>query len=218
MSARDEVLQRIRTALGAEPTVEDVPRTYRQIGDYTPGDRALIDLLDERLTDYRAHIHRTSTDQLAAAVAEAITDGLAASSDTTARGPSRILVPRGLDTAWLDATDAEVLVDEDLDVDTLDACDGVVTAAAVAIAETGTIVLDGAPDQGRRAITLVPDLHVCVVDAGQIVETVPEGIARLDPTRPQTWMSGPSATSDIELDRVEGVHGPRTLHVVLITG
>lgn len=216
-SPRDEVLARIRTALGTAPTVEDVPRTYRQGGEHAPGDRALIDLLDERLTDYRAHVHRTTPDQVTEAVAQAIADGLA-SADSADRGPTRLVVPPGLNTSWLDATDAEVVIDDELDVDTLDDCDGVVTAAAVAIAETGTIVLDGRPDQGRRAITLVPDLHVCVVTADQIVETVPEGIARLDPTRPQTWISGPSATSDIELDRVEGVHGPRTLHVLLLTG
>lgn len=108
------------------------------------------------------------------------------------------------------------MTDDRLGAELLAVVDGVVTAAAVAVAETGTIVLDGAPDQGRRIITLLPDVHVCVLRADQVVAGLPDAVGRLDPRRPLTWISGPSATSDIELDRVEGVHGPRNLHVVIL--
>nr|BFE78314.1 hypothetical protein GCM10020093_009150 [Planobispora longispora] len=127
-----------------------------------------------------------------------------------------VVVPPGLPPAWL-PDGLDVLRDEGLGADRLSAVDGVVTAAAVAVAETGTIVLDGSADQGRRVITLLPDLHICVIRPEQVVATVPEALARLTPGRPLTWISGPSATSDIELDRVEGVHGPRNLHVVITT-
>lgn len=216
MNARDEILARIRAALASGTDAGgEVPRSYRTRGEATAGDADLIALLAERLTDYRAHVWRTTPPDLPRTVARALAHGYTATDDRTR---PRLVVPSALPQDWLATAAAEVIVDDRLDTAALDDCDGVVTAAAIAIAETGTIVLDGTDDQGRRAITLVPDLHVCVVHAQQVVATVPEGVAGLDPTRPLTWISGPSATSDIELDRVEGVHGPRTLEVVLVEG
>ncbi|MGW4109185.1 LutC/YkgG family protein, partial [Streptomyces sp. NPDC004976] len=135
-----------------------------------------------------------------------------------ARGASSVLVPPGLDEDWLASTEVTRVADRaESTPGELDRVDSVVTACALAVAETGTIVLDGSPDQGRRRITLVPDHHICVVRVpDQVVASVPQALERLDPARPLTWISGPSATSDIELDRVEGVHGPRTLEVVLV--
>jgi L-lactate dehydrogenase complex protein LldG len=210
------MLARIRSALADQPATDDPPRQYRQRGDYQAGHPALINRLDERLTDYHARVWRSSPEDVAGTVARALAGGLGAAGSDRER--PRVVVPADLPDGWLAETDADIVRDERLDTAALDACDGVITAAAVAVAETGTIVLDGTTGQGRRAITLVPDLHVCVVLADQVVATVPEAIARLEPTRPLTWISGPSATSDIELDRVEGVHGPRTLEVVLVAG
>jgi L-lactate dehydrogenase complex protein LldG len=133
------------------------------------------------------------------------------------RAAHRIVVPAGLPDAWLAGATAQRLVDEPtLSKADLDGADGVVTGCAVGIAETGTIVLDAGPGQGRRALTLLPDYHLCIVDATQIVGDVAEALERLDPRRPLTWISGPSATSDIELHRVEGVHGPRNLEVLIV--
>jgi len=146
-----------------------------------------------------------------------VATGLMVAAALTDRGARRVVVPAGLDLLALPAG-TEAVPDDGLTPPDLDGLDGVITGAAVAIAETGTIVLDGSPDQGRRAITLVPDYHLCIVHAAQVVELVPEAIDRLAPSavRPLTWISGPSATSDIELSRVEGVHGPRTLEVILV--
>ena len=206
--ARSEVLARIRSALGPDPQVPDVVRTYRRTGEHAPGSAVLLDLLEDRLVDYRAGVVRCTEAELPATLA-AVLDR---------RAPAgRLVVPPGLHQAWTAGRDV-VRDDGGTPVDVLDSVAGVVPGAAVAVAETGTIVLDAGPDQGRRALSLVPDLHVCVVRAEQVVQTVPEALPRLDPRRPQTWISGPSATSDIELNRVEGVHGPRTLEVVLVTG
>ncbi|MFC5800507.1 LutC/YkgG family protein [Streptomyces formicae] len=218
MSSRDTVLGRVRRALADVPRDErpgDVPvaRDYLRVhGERTPAQTA--DLLAENLADYRALVHRCSADRLAGLIAR-----LLAEHDS-----GSVLVPAGLPPEWLAAAEhAEGPVRiPDRAASTpheLDAVDSVVTGCAVAIAETGTIILDGGPAQGRRRITLVPDHHICVVRVpDQVVDSVPQGLERLDPARPLTWISGPSATSDIELDRVEGVHGPRTLEVILVEG
>ncbi|MEU0551749.1 LUD domain-containing protein [Micromonospora sp. NPDC005979] len=198
MTSRDLVLGRLRAALAGSPADPvPVPRHYRRTAD------ADLDQLAQRLTDYRAQVHRVPE----AAVADTIADILPAGGT--------VVVPPGLAPAWLPAT-VTALPDDGLDHARIGAADGVVTAAAVAVAQTGTVVLDGSPDQGRRVLSLLPDLHVCVVRADQVVATVPEALARLTPQRPLTWISGPSATSDIELIRVEGVHGPRRLHILLL--
>jgi len=204
VTPREEVLARIRAALGSDGAAgsEPPPAAYRTAGDLHG--EPLLDLLAERLAHYRAIVRRTSAAGLGAAIAASLAE----------RGARRVVVPEGLDLPPLSAVDT--VTDHGLSPQDLDALDGVITGASVAIAQTGTIVLDGSPDQGRRAITLVPDYHLCVVRADQVVELVPEAVARLDAKRPLTWISGPSATSDIELSRVEGVHGPRTLEVILV--
>jgi L-lactate dehydrogenase complex protein LldG len=190
--ARDEILGNVRAALaGTAPT----PRPTIPHGSM-PDD--VVALFAERVADYRAVVERCTKRQLPARLKAALPEG-------------RILVPAGLSVTVPDA-----VIDDGLTAAELDACAAVVTDAAVGIAETGTIVLDHGPGQGRRAITLVPDVHVCIVRAHQVVGDVPDAMPRLDPAKPLTWISGPSATSDIELDRVEGVHGPRSLHVLLV--
>lgn len=207
--ARTQILGRVREALGADALEVPVPRGYRVTGELATGSDAVVELLVDRLVDYRANVHRATPATVARTVAALIADAGA------------VVVPAGLDGAWQTGWSPEVLTDSresPLDVETLDSVGAVVTAARVACADTGTIILDGEPDQGRRAISLVPDVHVCIVRTDQVVELLPEAIRLLapHPTRPLTWISGPSATSDIELSRVEGVHGPRTLHVVLV--
>lgn len=208
MTARDDVLARIRTALGDEARPDqEIERRYRTAGTAPAGSAELVDLFEDRLVDYRATVRRTTAAGIAATVAAVLAEqGLAS---------PRVVVPAGLDPTWV-AAGATIVDDGTLSAAALDDLDAVVTACALAIAETGTIVLDAGPDQGRRAISLVPDLHLCVVRIGQIVESVCEAVRLLDPVRPLTWISGGSATSDIELQRVEGVHGPRTLVVLLV--
>jgi len=195
VSAREEILSRVRAATAGAASVPAPPPV--RAAD-PPSGAALLDLFAERVADYRAVVERCLPGELQARVGAAVEGRVA-------------VVPEGLELDVPGAT-----VDTGLTALELDAIDAVVTEAAVGVAETGTIVLDHGPGQGRRALTLVPDLHVCVVRADQVVPDVPDAVALLDPVRPQTWISGPSATSDIELDRVEGVHGPRSLHVILV--
>jgi L-lactate dehydrogenase complex protein LldG len=205
-TARDEVLARVRRALAQSPAAPGtVLRTYRTGSAHPPGSAELVELFTERVEDYRASVTRCADND--ASIGTAVRSVLFAEDART------VVTPAGLPD-WV-AHDGHVVDHAGLGALELDRIDAVVTGCAIAVADTGTIVLDGGPLSGRRAISLVPDLHVCVVRAEQIVGTVPEGLARLDPTRPRTVVSGPTATSDNEVARVEGVHGPRRLHVVI---
>ncbi len=212
-TARDAILQRVRGALSDVPPHETpgavrVPRDYLTT-DPTPREE-LVARFIERVEEYKAVVRRVTPSELPGAIVSAC----------AARRVRRLVIPADLPAGW--APDGvEWLRDRGLSNEQLDTSDGVLTACALGIAQTGTIVLDAGPGQGRRAITLVPDYHLCVIRADQIVGLVPEAVARLHdaaraPGRPITWISGPSATSDIELNRVEGVHGPRTLEVLVI--
>jgi L-lactate dehydrogenase complex protein LldG len=215
-AARAEVLRRIRDA-NARADVRDAPaveRAYRTSGEHPAGSSDVLDLFEHRLVDYKASVTRTAAGALRDAVVATLA-GLPANSSRGQRlDRGTVLLPPGLPEDW---APEGVRDSPDLTAADLDRMAAVVTACTVGCAETGTIVLDGSPDQGRRAITLVPDVHVCVVRADQVVHSVPDMLVRVDGTRPVTLVSGPSATSDIELDRVEGVHGPRTLAVILVT-
>lgn len=213
-AARNEILARVRRALHDVPRDERpqdvaVPRDYARAGELDV--EATVALFAERAGEYHADVRRVPAAHLDQAI-----DGACAR-----RGVRRLLVPADLPGAWRPAG-VEVVVDDGRDARGLGALDGVLTGCATAIALTGTIALDAGPGQGRRAATLVPDYHLCVVRSEQIVATVPEAIARLAPAavapgRPITLISGPSATSDIELVRVDGVHGPRTLDILIAT-
>ncbi len=202
--ARAVVFERIRAALRDRPPAVAIPRAYEQA---LPIGTDIAELFAERVSHYRATVHRTTAAGLPARIGSVL----------EAHGTTRLVAPAGIPDAWLIAARIERVGDDPpLSYRDLDLLDGAITGCAVAIAETGTIVLDGGSDQGRRVLSLLPDLHICVVMAGQVVGTVPEALSRLGPTRAQTWISGPSATSDIELERVEGVHGPRRLEVILV--
>ena len=207
-SSREAMLGRIRASLAGGAVAAEIPRAYRRTGELERP--ALVERLCERISDYRAEVSRVATAELPRAIAKAF----------ESRGAVRIGIPAGLPEAWR-PDGLELIEASGLSPAELDLLDGVLTGCTVAIAETGTIVLTAGPAEGARALTLVPDLHVCVVDEAQVVELVPEAMTALAELvhrdrRPITFVSGPSATSDIELNRVEGVHGPRTL-VVLVT-
>jgi L-lactate dehydrogenase complex protein LldG len=212
VNGRAAVLGAIRSALSDVPRDETphdvaVVRDYRRRVEWNR--QELVERLADRLAEYKASVRRVSPAEIPAAIAEAC----------ERRGVLRLVVPAGAQDAWI-PDEVLALRDPGLSNEDLDRSNGVVTGCRVAIAETGTIVLDGGADQGRRALGLVPDYHLCVVRADQIVGTVPEAIEVLGndmrtAPRPLTFISGPSATSDIEFRRVEGVHGPRTLEVLL---
>ncbi|CAG7844027.1 Lactate utilization protein C [Pseudoclavibacter triregionum] len=215
MSAREDILARVRGATADVVSPMGSGESGTVTEEVSSGPAETLELFAENVADYRAQVLRVEPGGVADAIAGALRE----------HGCGSVVVPGGLDEAWVDAIGSVATVVPDslsLTSADLDSIDGVVTASAVGIATTGTIVLDHREDQGRRAITLVPDTHVCVIRADQVVHDVPESVRRLRPgagdTRPLTWISGPSATSDIELERVEGVHGPRTLVVVLVTG
>lgn len=212
-SARDEVLRRIRVAKGGTASAEAaragwnaVERKYQR--GSTRSCETVLALLEDRLRDYDAHVVRVSHAEVAASAAKMMAE----------RKVRRVVVPAGLKQEWL-PTGIEFVVDDGLTVAELDAVDGVMSGSTVAIAETGTVVLQSVAGQGRRAVTLVPDYHLCVVRVEDVVETVPEAFERLQATArlATTFVSGPSATADIEMTRIKGVHGPRFLDIILVT-
>ncbi len=206
--ARDAILSRIRDAIAGAALPAAEPPAYRTQDSRSRDE--IVTVFAERVAEYRATVHRVAEADVAARAASICAD----------QGAARLGVPAGLPAEWR-PPDVELVDDQDLTAAELDELDGAITGCAVAIAETGTFVLDGGAGQGRRALSLVPDLHVCVVRAEQVVGLVPEAIEHLEQAarqgRPLTFVSGPSATSDIELNRVEGVHGPRILHVLLVS-
>jgi L-lactate dehydrogenase complex protein LldG len=212
INSREEILRRVRTAIGGASTEEEVrtgwnavPRQYKREG--VRQHELVLELFEDRLRDYDATVVRCERGDVARSVAGMLSE----------RGKRRLVVPAGLASEWLPA-DFQFVVDEELTAIELDGFDGVLTGSSVAIAETGTVVLQNVAGQGRRAVTLVPDYHLCLVRVEDVMETVPEAMDRLRGTSSlaTTFVSGPSATADIEMTRIKGVHGPRYLDVILI--
>ena len=212
ISSREEILRRVRTATGGASTEEEVrtgwnavPRQYKRKG--LRQRELVLELFEDRLRDYDATVVRCESGDVARSVAGMLSE----------RGKRRLVVPAGLASEWL-PDDFQFVVDEGLTAIELDGFDGVLTGSSVAIAETGTVILQNVAGQGRRAVTLVPDYHLCLVRVEDVVETVPEAMDRLRATSSlaTTFVSGPSATADIEMTRIKGVHGPRYLDVILI--
>jgi len=207
-SAKDEIFARIREAAGIAPEsrAEEyaaIERTYRQRGGLDPDER--LSLFTDRLIDYDAVVYRCTEAEAAATVLKAM----------TARGKGSLIIPPDLHRDWLPPA-VQFIPDADLPYTELDASEGALTGCTAAIAMTGSILLGHGPNEGRRALTLIPDYHLCIVYAGQVVETVPEGIRQMSGCATVTTISGPSATADIEMTRIKGVHGPRSFDVILI--
>ena len=208
--ARQEIFARIRRSLGVVSAsraehYEEIVRKYTQAGALDVESK--LALFEDRLRDYDAVVHRCSRVTLRPAIGEALKQ----------RGKHQMLIPQGFSSEWLPSDSVEFVRDRGQGYDELDGREGVLTTCALAIAISGTIVLRHSPTEGRRALTLISDYHLCIVESSQVVETVPEGIRALaSPTEPITTISGPSATADIEMTRIKGVHGPRTLDVILV--
>ena len=206
-NAKEAILERIREIMQDAPPAEAVPRDYTQ--EVKDEVETRLDLFTERLEDYGADVYQITADEIATKANEICKE----------REIKSLVVPTDLPQDWLPRTrEVEIRPDEGLENERLEATGGVMTGCTLAVAQTGTIILDGGPKQGRRVITLLPDFYICVVQAEQVVGIVPEAIKRLKSSakKPLTLISGPSATSDIELSRVEGVHGPRSLAVLIV--
>lgn len=209
-AARDEILSRIRKSTAANEAQRErewggIERSFRKTGTLSSQQR--ISLFSDRLHDYGAGVHESSPEQLRTVISQVLAE----------RGKKTIIVPQAWPEDWM-PIGVQVIREQELSYDALDQSEGIMTASTVAIALTGTIVLRGGPIEGRRALSLIPDYHLCVVEADQIVELVPEALERLHAVgaAPLTFISGPSATADIEMMRVQGVHGPRTLDIVIV--